>query len=261
LANDYDQPALSPDGTKIACRFEDPDHRGNPQIVVISTANGEILYRLGDGMHPAWSPNGEWLAYIRGNAQTASSVWKVEVSASPVLPTQVTQTIVGQRDEYPSWSRTGDIAFSRAVPKDGSSPDPNDLRHIFVIDEDGSNERQLTTFHSWYPVWSPDGMHIAFNGPSSALNPSPSIWVMDADGTHAEPLEGEFLSKSVYPSWSLDGKQIAFMSDSECTPPKCGNDDQFEIYIINVDGTGLKRLTFNDVKDVFPKWGFLKRNS
>ena len=42
----------------------------------------------------------------------------------------------------------------------------------------------------------------------------------------------------MYPSWSPDGTQIAFTAD------EAGNDD---IYVMNSDGSDLRRLTDNDI--------------
>src|SRR5438034_9930527 len=80
----------------------------------------------------------------------------------------------------------------------------NGLLDIFVMDADGSNQRQLTfgskdpaTGYRYAlaanPVWSPDGAKIAFEG-----NPDYgqyNLWVMNGDGTRLRkifgiPLEG-----------------------------------------------------------------------
>ena len=49
-----------------------------------------------------------------------------------------------------------------------------------------------------------------------------------------------------YPNWSPDGEKIAFQSDLL--------DDNVEIYVMNLDGTGLKRLTNNSRVDETPVW-------
>jgi Tol biopolymer transport system component len=52
-----------------------------------------------------------------------------------------------------------------------------------------------------------------------------------------------------YPALSPDGSRIAFSSDRNLN-----HDGNTEIYIINTDGTGLKRITSNTFGDVAPSW-------
>lgn len=47
-----------------------------------------------------------------------------------------------------------------------------------------------------------------------------------------------------YPSWSPDGKKLVFQSNR--------NDDNSEIYISNIEGKALKRLTYTKGKDEYP---------
>src|SRR4029078_11000705 len=49
------------------------------------------------------------------------------------------------------------------------------------------------------------------------------------------------------PAWTPDGKRIIFASNSPDPP---GRD--FDIYLVNLDGTGLEQVTFNDSFDGFP---------
>ena len=49
------------------------------------------------------------------------------------------------------------------------------------------------------------------------------------------------------PSWQPDGKRLIFASN--IADPKGRN---FDIYLVNVDGTGLEHVTFNDTFDGFP---------
>jgi Tol biopolymer transport system component len=52
-----------------------------------------------------------------------------------------------------------------------------------------------------------------------------------------------------YPTWSPDGSKLAFESD---------RDGDFEIYLMNPNGTGVTRLTNNTVFDGQPAWGTLR---
>jgi TolB protein len=65
---------------------------------------------------------------------------------------------------------------------------------------------------------------------------------MDADGKNPTNLTNNPADDVVY-SWSADGTQIAFDSD---------RNNNRDIYIMNVDGSGLTRLTDNPAYDGAP---------
>lgn len=82
------------------------------------------------------------------------------------------------------------------------------------------------------------------------------IYVMDADGSdlmrlaegldHADFDDYWFLVPPQRSLWSPDGDQLAVMS---------GHDDEdFDIYVVNADGSGLTRLTDNPAYDWLPAW-------
>ena len=53
------------------------------------------------------------------------------------------------------------------------------------------------------------------------------------------------LTANAYPVWSSDGKRIAFPSN------RTGD---YEIFVMNGDGSSPQRLTENDGLDVHPSW-------
>ncbi len=68
----------------------------------------------------------------------------------------------------------------------------------------------------------------------------------------ADSLTGEFIREvtdenynSYSPEMAPDGKKILFYSD---------DDGDYDVYIINTDGTGLKNITDNDYGDFIPRW-------
>jgi Tol biopolymer transport system component len=80
------------------------------------------------------------------------------------------------------------------------------------------------------------------------------LYVMNADGTGARRLTRNAALGG--PVWSPDGRKLAFVerperSGAACRPAgRCHE----EIYVINADGTGLRRLTRNAVFDGNPVW-------
>jgi dipeptidyl aminopeptidase/acylaminoacyl peptidase len=72
---DDTSPAWSPDGGRIAFLSErgpDPDRAPDSKIFVVEAKPGAEPRRLTtyegpDGGHPAWSPDGQWIAFLRGD--------------------------------------------------------------------------------------------------------------------------------------------------------------------------------------------------
>jgi dipeptidyl aminopeptidase/acylaminoacyl peptidase len=92
--------------------------------------------------------------------------------------------------------------------------------HIWAMDIDGRNPRQLTTGErsEYSPSFSPDGRQILF---TSSRDGSPNFYLMSAGGGEGRKLTN--LSTGVSdPVWSADGKWIAFSSD---VYPECNGDD------------------------------------
>ena len=78
------------------------------------------------------------------------------------------------------------------------------------------------------------------------------LWVMDVDGSKKIRLTQNGAT-NWSPSWHPDGKRIIFssnMDDWREDIRRFGHN--FELYLINIDGTGLERITFNNVFDSFP---------
>jgi Tol biopolymer transport system component len=135
-------------------------------------------------------------------------------------------------DRLPSVSPDGrTIAFI----SDRRSRGVNDL---YAMNSDGSGLRTVYVPSGQgvsLPLWSPDGQRVAFREQLGRY--SVVMHVVEADGTGLRdyPLQNEVLG----PVWSPDGHQLAFSSTaSSC--PLCVTADMF---VINLDGTGLDNLT------------------
>ncbi len=99
--------------------------------------------------------------------------------------------------------------------------------------------------HNQNPAISPDGTKIAFSSSRGGRAGYLDIWVVNRDGTDLRNLTPNTPDSSEgAPTWSPGGNQIAFTSDKPGTN---------QIYLMNADGTGMRRLTFEQQADR-PSW-------
>jgi TolB protein len=142
---------------------------------------------------------------------------------------------------------------------------------VYIMNADGSNVRRLTDRYGYNggPWFSPDGKKIVWRAwyPQTAAEKARwkdsmennyilacplDLWVMDVDGSNKKMILHNGATNFA-PSWHPDGKRIIFasnMDDWHSDIKQYGHN--FELYLINLDGTALTRITYNNVFDSFP---------
>jgi len=188
------QPSWAPDGRRVAVV------RLGFGIYVVDTSNGQAK-RLTAGASdetPAWSPNGDWIVYVK---LVRNSNYELNaVHAETGERRRLTQDAAAQTN--PAWSPDGSrLAFAEQQSNGNWS--------IFTMGFDGNGRRRVTgsQISAQEPSWSPDGKKIAFI--LQELDQA-TVATIDADGSSsAAPLTEPSLFPS-NPTWSPDGTSIAF---------------------------------------------------
>ena len=127
-----------------------------------------------------------------------------------------------------------------------------DVQEIYFVDYDGANPVRVTntTTLNVAPAWSPDNQVIAYTSwrPSSAGSfgvYQDIILSFITTGVREAPAAGNPEKQNYLAAWSPDGTKLAFTTNRDGNP---------EIYVMNKEGGGLRRVTNNPAIDVSPTW-------
>lgn len=177
-------PAISPDGTRIA--FDRSDLSGRQNGIYLMNADGSHIVRIttppasaaGGDQQPDFSPDGTKLAFVRdGIAGGDGAIYIVGVDGKGLR--QVTPTSLNAAG--PHWSPDGSkLLFGNPdTPSSGG-------RNVYVVNADGNGVHALTSetgqSYADAPAWSPDGAMIVFDQFQDGTH-FVALVVMHADGS------------------------------------------------------------------------------
>ena len=209
-------PALSPKGDKIAFLSDKSDYF---DIYLMSAFDGKILARLVKGQRTVHLEELHWL--------------RPGITWSPD----------GRRIAFAAKSGAKDVLHILDVAK-------RKIVKTYRFDLDGA----------FSPSWSPTGDQIAFVGMKDGAS--------DIFSLHLPSGEIRKITDDVFcdlePSWSPDGKLLAFVSnrgdyiDPQDIPQNLKmqnhNYHNFDIYVINSEGSEIQRITRTNSEEKSPVW-------
>lgn len=246
-----DAPNWRADGRRIAFmsnRVNAENPTGDYEIFVMradGTRQRQLTSNLLDDEDPAWSPDGKVITIQRDFQPEQGEIDYdlINLAADGTGETNLTNS-PGIDDVSPNWSPDGrSIAF--ASTRDGDD-------EVFRMKPDGSDAQQLTSnkdSFDGHPTWSPDGRRIGFESDRNGRK-FPDLFTMRADGSR-ERLLASSKRFDVFMAWSPDGRRIAFNSDRDGDP---------EVFVMGANrGSRQRKLTRNDVADLFPDWQPVRR--
>lgn len=239
---------MSPDGRALYFSLAEPvqDAKGKEKVM----ANIRSVRAIGGGItqvtsgqwldaNPSCSSEGKYLLFNSNRIQSDKpDLFRIMTEKTGGIGV-IRQTAEGANYQ-PSIASNGLIAFT-FLPKYRGGMEGT--RQIWTIGGENEFPTQLRAGHM--PAASPDGKHIAFIGDDRQL------WVMPAGGQNPVQLtvEAVNIDGKKNPTWSPDGQHIVFASD-------VGKDNRdvanYDIWIMKMDGTGLRQLTTNGSEDDYP---------
>lgn len=125
----------------------------------------------------------------------------------------------------------------------------------------GDVKQLVKSGHDVFPLWSPNGKRIAFEVQTS-LNGGCPLMVMASDGSHVHRV-GRTMTDCSGAGWAPNGRRLAFggwPGLGPCTPPsppkRCPASRE-SLWIVNVDGSGGRRLLSDhaeNLRGAHPTW-------
>lgn len=178
---------------------------------------------------PDFSGDGKWLVFV-GGPGGVNNIHKAKIDGDSI--TQL--TFNNYMNASPSWSPDGKkILFGRTYA-------PEDSCGLCLMDADGSNNRVINHEPAaTRGIFLPD-FRIVFCGWVGTSN---GLWITDTLGANKKRIY-EYGGHSEGLSCSPDGSKILFEEFNE-------EKKRYEIWLINIDGTGVKRLC---VDGIHPAW-------
>jgi TolB protein len=211
----------------------------------VSNADGSDRRLVVEEMHqPSFNADGQWLA-VNGERHEQMNLFIVRPDGSGLK--EISKHL---EDNRPAWSpRDGGLAFSSTMHGDKQS-------RVYVVDrvpfEGRQQEGRPLNFgpddvRGESPAWTPDD-RIVYKGCDSTVEPARCGLFVIPSGKGAQPstqlTEYQEDSAPAVSPVAADGR-IAFMSS---------RDGNWEIYVMNADGSGVKRLTNDSAHDGLPVW-------
>ena len=183
----------------------------------------------------SWSPDGQWIAYMHGKAETDALT---DTSGLYIIdPTGNNKRLIHEGTVFdPNWSGDSEMLVFRANSGD-----------LFKISVTSLELTQITNFGSaFFPSWSSDNSKIVFDTPFNDPDDTNVLWTINPDGSGLTDISEHGIGEMTDPDWSPDMSNIVYVGKH--------SGSNSEIWTINTTDLSRTRLTNNNVPDRSPVW-------
>lgn len=183
---------------------------------------------------PAFSPDGNEIAYSVTRANGFSNLWMSTRTGAPRRLTAGNTT-----DDYPTWSADGTELVFASLREDSTN------WQLYRMDADGGEAEQVgpSDGENVYPDWSPVADEVVFTRRDGDNNYK--LYVLDlGTGDTRQLTTGG--GDDLFPRFSPDGDKVVFSSNRR--------EDVWQLYIVDVASGDLTRVIGSDSLDRFPDW-------
>jgi Tol biopolymer transport system component len=212
-------------------------------LFIMDVTNGSVKQIADQGWKPVWSRDGKKIAYTKdprcGGYCSGFDIHILDLETG--VEKNVWETSTAE-DYVCDWGLNGQSLLISSFAITDTTIEDDEL--YFLNLEDGSLLRLTDNeVEDSGARLSPDGSKIVY---SSFTGTDWDLFVMDADGSNKRNLTNDDKVFNSFPAWSPDGNKIIFSASDG--PGVGGSLDIVNIYVINIDGTGLQKLTNGSVK-------------
>ncbi len=197
--------SVSPDGKLVV--VSGGSATAGPNLYTVSVAGGGLRQITKGGVHPCWSPDGKWIAYVAwedfGNGKGFHSIFRIPADGGDVLKiSKESDNVVRAGID---WSPDGTSIAYFAKKTDT----PEGTLNVFPIDGGKAKEVcRIQEVSSQSEVsWSPDGQKLAFVSKGK-------LWMVSASGGDPAEVKTDVGAAAGKLDWSPDGRKIAFSAES-----------------------------------------------
>lgn len=195
----------------------------------------------GDAAAPAWTPDSRTILFVRRDAKAdgLGAVFTVPASGGGARELTKLDCV-----DSPTTADGKTVLYEAAA---GDCARGEDGR-IRAVSATGGPTRPPFAFPPWSydPSWSPDGRTVAFTHITSPDSADRRHGLYVASG-EAKPRRLLTRAGRISdPAWSSDGRMLLFASGSA--------DGGSNIWMVDADGGGLRRLTAGPARDSAPAW-------